>query len=144
MPTKASTSLSSNEQLDRIEKAILGNGREGLIARTARIEEKLEVAREAREEIIKTTETTTSANRKAIKDVSDKVTEVSINVIKLEEAVKAHINTDHLSVMMKKKSFWMALFLMLIAVNLMALYVPNLWDFIMRILGIPKLIVPMP
>jgi seryl-tRNA synthetase len=162
MPAQPS---SISKQLDRIEDAIIGNGHEGLLARTARIEEKLtsivkaqDDAAEEREEIkitalatasavaVKAEETAEALSKKVeeeIKNSSNLINDLTMSLMKLGNLLEAHLKTDHLSEMIKKKSFWIVVIVILMAMNVIALYVPNIWDFIVKMLGIPKLTIPL-
>ena len=134
---------STNKQLDRIEAAILGNGHEGLIARTARIEENLETVAAAANGAKDAAE---RANEKAEISAEDSkvvLHKVELSVARLEATVVNHISTDHLSTLMKKKEFWAAIIIGFIALHIISTYIPNLWDWIAVLLGLPKLIVPL-
>lgn len=126
----------TQKQLDRIENAIIGNGTEGLLARTARIEERL-VSAASEAEDAKTTALETA------KTASSAIERAEVQIMELTSAVKSHVGTDHLSVMMKKKEFWAIIFILYVALHLIATYVPNVWDWIMVLLGIPKLLIPL-
>lgn len=125
-----------SDQLDRIENAIIGNGREGLLGRTARIEERLNTVDDLVEEAKKTAETEISELKKLMH-------QLEINVIELGGALKTHIGTDHLSVLMRKKQFWAVIVVLFITLHIIATYIPNLWDAIMMLVGLPKLVIPL-
>jgi hypothetical protein len=135
MPTKT--------QLDRIESAIIGNGHEGLLARTARIEEQQKVSAIAIEQAkIAADKAAEKAEETAIKAL-DSANTLSINVTRMNEALITHMGTDHLSVLIKKKSFWTLIIVGYIALHIVSTYVPSLWDWWMLFLGIPKLVIPL-
>lgn len=139
MPAKSSALT----QLDRIENAIVGNGQEGLLARTARIEERLNTVDELAEETKKANEDAVEKVEDDIKNAMHLINQLTINVTKLEGALATHVGTDHLSVLMKKKQFWALIIIGFISLHLIATYVPNVWDWIMILIGVPKLIVPL-
>lgn len=147
MPAPSATT----KQLDRIESAILGNGHEGLLARTARIEEqtkaideKVDLAADAaREAKIAANDAAVSANEAVIK-AAKSISDLAVVVGKLDVSVQAHHNTDHLSTLIRKKEFWAALVVIYIILHVVATYVPNVWDGIMTLVGLPKLILPIP
>lgn len=129
------SSTEKSKQLDRIENAILGNGKEGLLARTARIEENLDattcLAKEVKESAEKSAEKTDEA-----------IGELKMSILKLENTIRTHIGTDHLSELMKKKEFWSIIILGFITLHIIATYLPNLWNLIVMIVGLPKLVIP--
>src|SRR4030042_4582364 len=137
------------DQVDRIEKALIGNGREGLIAQTARIEEcqkaTAELAKEARNAAgiaaVKASEAAEKADD-AVTKAANTVNTLALTVNTISNALTAHTGTDHISVLMRKKGFWTLIVLGFITLHLLATYVPNLWDGLMVLLGIPKLILP--
>jgi hypothetical protein len=140
-----------SKQLDRIESAIIGNGHEGLLARTARIEERTTsidekvdsvelLAKEAKIAAETTAKEANEAVSKAAKSVSDLATVVA----QLDNAVVQHHNTEHLSKLVKKKEFWAILFVAYIGLHVLATYVPNIWDWLAVLLGVPKLVLPLP
>ena len=138
------------DQLDRIEKALIGNGREGLIAQTARIEESqkatTELAREARNAAsiaaVKASDAAEKADD-AVEKAANVVTQLSYIVTTVNADLMRHVGTDHISVLIKKKGFWTLIVLGFITLHLLATYVPNLWDGLMILLGIPKLVLPL-
>ena len=134
---------STNKQLDRIEAAILGNGHEGLIARTARIEENLETVAAAANGAKEAAERANEKAEISAEDSKAVMRKVELSITKLEATVASHISTDHLSVLMKKKEFWAAIIIGFIALHIVSTYIPNLWDWIAVLLGLPKLIVPL-
>jgi hypothetical protein len=83
------------KQLERIEKAIIGNGHEGLIARTARIEENVDSVMESNDEAIKKLNIAASA-------LSSLTTDLRL----LTQSVFEHHKAEHFSDLIKKKSFW--------------------------------------
>ena len=131
-----------NPQLDRIEAAILGNGHEGLIARTARIEEKLETTAE---DVIEAKDAAANAANKA-KEAFEKTTEITTklmtSIIQLEESVKTHHASEHLSTLVKKKQFWTVIIVGYIVLHILATYVPNVWDWLVVLVGVPRLSLP--
>jgi len=143
--------MEHKEQLDRIEdtvdkagKAIFGNGSEGLIARTARIEERLISAAENSVEAKEISKDLSEKTDKNLSKLTDNLTSLTQNVIRLTDSVNIHHGTEHLSELMKKKSFWLLIFIGLIAMHMIATYVPNVWDGAMMLLGLPKLVLPLP
>ena len=132
----------SSAQLDRIESAILGNGHEGLIARTARIEENLETVGEAAKGAKEAAERANEKAEISAEDSKAVMHKLELGMTKLESTVINHIGTDHLSVLMKKKQFWAIVIFGFISLHLIATYVPNVWDWIVVLLGIPKLVIP--
>jgi chromosome segregation ATPase len=142
---------SNKEQLDRIEKAIIGNGNEGLLARTARIEERLENAAKSRTEIKEEQKKLVTNNQEAIENtnsairkIETSVNEICMNYNNLQTTLEMHLATEHIAKLIKRKSFWIGIVATLIVVNLIALYLPNIWDIIIRMLGLPGLIIPTP
>ncbi len=133
MPPKTTT----QEQLDRIENAILGNGREGLLARTARIEEKLEAT-------IKLAEETKDESGATIIRIEESIEKVTGLVNELTSSVKSHHETIHLSNLLKKKEFWVIVFVGYIALHMISTYVPSLWNLIAASLGLTKLTILIP
>lgn len=147
MPTPSATA----KQLDRIESAILGNGHEGLIARTARIEEqtksideKVDAAAQAAKEAKLAASDAAVAANEAVTKAAESITDLASVVKQLDFSVQAHHNTDHLSTLIRKKEFWAALVVIYIILHVVATYVPNVWDGIMTLVGLPKLILPIP
>ena len=129
-------------QLDRIEGAILGNGREGLLTRTARIEEQLKtVVDVAKENNAAALEADTRA-MEHIERISTEISSLVVTVATLSVSVTAHHKTEHLSDLMKKKSFWAGIIGAFVVLHLLSTYVPNAWDWAMIMLGIPKLVIP--
>jgi hypothetical protein len=124
------------EQLDKIEKALIGNGREGLIPRMARIEEKIETSTNLSKEAKESSE-------KASEKADHAIDELKIAVIKLEGIVTSHIKTEHLSALMKKKEFWAFIVVGYIALHFISTYIPNLWNIIATLVGLPKLEIPL-
>jgi len=134
----------ASKQLDRIEAAIIGNGQEGLLARTARIEEKLKTAADLAEGAKVAAEEAAEKADTAVTRAANAVNLLTQTVTKLEGMLSSHIGTDHLSVLMRKKSFWTLIIIGYVSLHLIATYVPNLWDTIVIFLGIPKLVLPIP
>ena len=139
MPTPTQTS----KQLDRIENAIIGNGHEGLLARTARIEEKLVAAAEDRQEIKEKTNEALDRTSETLSETTKTLNEITNNFVKLEAIVKTHIGTDHLSVLMRKKQFWALIIFGFVVLHLLSTYVPNIWDWLVVIVGLPHLVIPL-
>lgn len=131
-----------NKQLDRIEAAVLGNGHEGLLARTARIEEKLITSAQLAADAKEAAEIAAREARETVVRALDSSNALSLNVVSMNELLKAHLGTDHLSQLMKKKSFWVLIVIIFITLHLVSTYVPNLWDALMLYMGIPKLVIP--
>lgn len=141
-------------QLDRIESALIGNGREGLIARTARMEEQLKVAvsaaSDAKSEAEKARATAevlsdllAEKHNELSSDISSIHNDVKLSLVQLTASVTAHHNSTHLAEVMKKKSFWVTIIGAYVFLHLIATYVQNAWDWLMLMLGIPKLIIPL-
>jgi len=150
MPTKTPT---KNSQLDRIELAVIGKNGEGLLVRTARIEEKLnavstnaEVARMKAEEAVKVSTTTSEVvidrTDRTIAKTGEMLQRLTISVVELTASVNTHHKTEHFSDLLKKKTFYITIFLGFIIMYTIATYVPNIWDGTMILLGIPKFILP--
>jgi Cu/Ag efflux pump CusA len=135
-------STTANKQLDRIEAAIIGNGHEGLLARTARIEEALKAVNSSAVEANEAAEKAAEKAENAATRAADAVNKLALSVTELQSVTKTHLGTDHLSVMMKKKEFWAVIVIGYIALHVIATYVPNVWDWIAVLLGIPKLVLP--
>ena len=132
----------STKQLDRIENAIIGNGHEGLLARTARIEEKLIAAAIAAEEAKKAALETSEKSEKEIGKMASATRDLAESVIKLETAVEAHVKMDHLTEMIRKKEFWAVIVVGFIFLHIVSTYVPSVWDWIMTMVGLPSLSLP--
>jgi hypothetical protein len=136
-------------QLERIEGAIFGNGREGLIAVNARIEENIKAVKEEAEnakneavnaaqaaaraaEASKTeTEKVRKEQTEGFMHTDQKITILTEKVEKLADSVDAHHKTEHLSDIIKDNpslkviTEWMKKpnFLISVAVFLMVVYV---------------------
>jgi hypothetical protein len=136
--------LRIDPQLDRIEKALIGNGQRGLLDRVARNEENIS---EIKQDVggVKTDALQEKLRSdSAIAKLADSVNLLTINIDRLGTTVTSHLGTDHLSVLMKKKSFWVLIAVGMIALHMIATYVPNVWDGAMLLLGLPKLQLPPP
>ena len=141
MPAKKPKEEST--QLDRIEDAILGNGREGLLDRTARIEEKVITIDESATEAKTLATEYAKKSGEAVEKVANSVGELSTTVSRLTDTMVQHIGTDHSSVLIRKKAFWMLIVVGFISLHLVSTYVPNVWDALMVFLGLPKLVIPL-
>lgn len=130
-------------QLDRIEAAIIGNGREGLLGRTARIEEKLVVQTSIATEAKITAELACASADRAARDAEKNISVLAISINKLTEVVDAHHKKEHFSELIKKKSFLVSVALVVIVLQLITMYLPNLWDAIVITLGAPHLTIPL-
>ncbi|OGO12747.1 MAG: hypothetical protein A2Y53_04950 [Chloroflexi bacterium RBG_16_47_49] len=129
------------EQLNRIEAA-LGFGDDSLAIRTARIEENLKTAAGLASDAKNAADRAAEKADLAVTRAADTVHLLALTVTRLEGTLGSHIGTDHLSVLMKKKSFWMLIVLGFISLHLISTYVPSIWDGIVLMLGIPKLLLP--
>jgi hypothetical protein len=136
------TKVESDKKLERIEAAILGNGHEGLMVRTARIEEKVTSIADKADEASKNAILAADKAQVAGDKAEELVSRLAIEVTEIGDALKSHLGTDHLSSLMRQKGFWVLIVLGFISLHLIATYVPNMWDFAMGLLGIPKLIIP--
>ena len=180
--------MAGKTQLDRIEGAIFGNGREGLIAVTARIEENIaeakslaEVATETNRltaaALAETTEKTAQALSVTAKETADALAKLHAHynerfdrldecndtfkavLAELSTSITAHEKTEHLADIikvnpglvvvtdaMKKPRFFLnvATFgaLLFIFLHLVSTYIPNVWDWAMLLLGLPKFVIP--
>jgi len=113
------------EQMTHIENALYGNGREGLISRTARIEEALAQG------------TANSVRNSAgIEKLLEKTTE-------LKACVDAHHKTLHLDTLMRKAKFWVTIFAALIGFNLISRYIPSAITLLFQLLGVPGVHLPL-
>ncbi len=147
-------------QLDRIENAILGNGHEGLLTRTARIEENLETASKTALEAQESAKLMAQASEQGFSRVYETIDRLTTNVDSLSKSVEAHHKSEHLTDIikanptltviteaMKKPNFirnvLIVIFISFITLHLIATYVPNVWDWIMAWLGLPKLVIPL-
>ena len=120
-------------QLDRIENAILGNGREGLLAQAARMEEAIKTTAERQEEAAA-----------SFLIACEGINKLTRTVDSLADTVKSHHASMHFSDLLKKKAFWMILVGGYIGLHLIATYVPSLWDGIVLGVGLPALRIPIP
>jgi len=130
-------------QLDRIEDAISGNGREGLLDRTARIEERIVSIACLAEDAKNSSIEAAVKSEAAVTKVAETVQTLAISATKLSEALATHLGTDHLSTLIRKKSFWMLIVVGYIALHLVSTEVPSLWDALMVFLNLPKLAIPL-
>ncbi len=132
----------NKSQLDRIEGALIGNGREGLLARTARIEERLEATAESTNAAKDAADLAARKADEASMRALNSANALAVNVEKMNDLLVKHVEMAHLASMMKKKSFWVSIFMGFVILHLVSTYMPNLWDAVMIFLGIPKLIIP--
>lgn len=146
--------IAKSNQLDRIEAAIIGDGKEGLLGRTARIEEKLiavaksaDIAQSKADEVARITaavaEAVTEKTDRTISKTEDLLNALTISVVKLTASVEEHHKTEHFSDLLKKRSFYLTIFFGFIIMHFIATYVPNLWDGAMYLIGVPKLVIPL-
>jgi hypothetical protein len=146
-------------QLDKIESALFGNGREGLIAVTARIEEKLEDARGLADSANNAAERVGAEQAAGFYKTYQAISDLAKTVDTLALSVEAHHKTEHLSDItkanpsvsvfiewVKNPKFFRDLIIVgtlsFVVLHLISTYVPNLWDWVMILLGLPKLIIP--
>jgi hypothetical protein len=128
----------ANAQLDRIEGALIGNGREGLIARTARIEEKLitaaNLAQDAKTAAISAAEKTEVAFDRAAQEIGS----LAKVVDRLGLSVEAHHNTEHLAALLKKPKFYLALVVLFVIMHevstALQFGIPALWQLILKLI----------
>lgn len=145
-------------QLDRVEAAILGNGHEGLLVRQARMEETITAIKDDIKDVaakaVDANEAALSAGQEAIKkfqeasvalnDLGKDVKGFGTKVDDLAKEVKAHTDSIHLAKLLKDRKFWAAIVGGYIVLHLIATYIPNFWDWIMLLVGLPKWMVPLP
>jgi hypothetical protein len=112
-------------QLDRIEPAINGNGREGLLSRAARLETLM----------LSSTENSLR-NSTAIAALGDKMHETN-------DSLGAHCKTTHLDGLIRKTKFWVAIFAALVGFNLISRYIPGAITLLFQLLGVPGVHVPL-
>ena len=133
----------TKKQLDRIENAIIGNDHEGLLARTARIETRLDRLSQDTCEAKDAAKSASNKSDELCSKAIDAVHELTVNLTKLKDQLETHVGTDHLSVLMKKKEFWTLIILGFISLHLLVTYLPNVWDWVMVVVGLPRLIIPL-
>jgi NAD/NADP transhydrogenase alpha subunit len=151
--------MAAKTQLDRIEGAIFGNGREGLIAVTARIEENIEEARGMAEASKTEAQGVRAEQAAGFQNVYLSIGALTRTVETLGLSVDAHHKTEHLSDVMKSTP---ALVVILdwmknpkfirdliiggvtsfIVLHVVSTYLPNVWDWAMLLLGLPKFVIP--
>jgi len=135
MPAKNVT----HSQLDRIEGALIGNGREGLLARTARIEEQIKAARElagdAKTAAVEAAEEARTTSKEAI----DAIHKVAIDVTAIGVAVTAHHKQKHLADLLKEPKFYAILIVAYITLHSISTYAPSAWAWLMKLVGLPTL-----
>ena len=116
---------SDGSQLDRIERAIYGNGREGLQGRAARIEEHIEFITE-------------NSKRN-----SEGISQLLQATAALKFSVDTHHAAFHLNAMLPKPKFWMAICGAFVVMHLISTYVPNVFNFVMALRGAPTIKLPL-
>jgi hypothetical protein len=134
--------MAQKTQLDRLESAIIGNGREGLIAQVARIDERSENIEKMSNRAIGAAEDVAKASEEGFIKTYQVINELTINVNKIASSVEAHHKTEHFSELLKKRSFYIIVVVGFVVLHLVATYTPNVWDFLMALLGLPHLIIP--
>jgi hypothetical protein len=147
-------------QLDKIEGALYGNGREGIIAVVARIEEKLEDTRGLAESAIQAAEKVGTEQADGFLKTYKAINELTKTVEHLAVSVEAHHKTEHLSDIVKAnptvsvfvdwlkspkffRNFIIAGTLSFIALHIIATYFPIIWDWVFIFIGLPKLAIPL-
>jgi Flp pilus assembly protein TadB len=130
------------DQLDRIEKAIIGNGQEGLLRSSARMEEKIASTSILIEEAKKNSKEARDKAEEAVNTTSQLIGEIKIELVKINGSIEAHHKMLHLAEIVKKKQFWIYIFLGFVVLHLISTYVPNVWDWIMLLVGLPHLVIP--
>lgn len=150
----------NKSQLTRIEDGLFGNGHEGLLSRTARIEENLEAVSEAIAETEKSAQETSQVSEASFKNLYDLMTGISAIVDRLATSVEEHHKTEHLSDIVKANPVLKVItesmkdphfarnvvifgVVSFVVLHLVSTYIPNVWDWIMTILGLPHFIVPL-
>jgi restriction endonuclease Mrr len=92
-------------QIDRIEKHLVGNGREGLLAQTARIEQKvISVEASALDAKIVALETKEMAEAR-LDELLTKLTILVNDTVVLTKSVDEHHKSEHFADMIKKPKF---------------------------------------
>ena len=112
-------------QMTHVENALYGNGREGLISRTARIETSLEAAA-----------ANTARN-------SEGITKLLTATEELKASIEVHHKSPHLSILMTKAKFWVAVFGSLLGFNLLSRYIPGAITLLFAWLGLPGVHIPL-
>ena len=144
MPPKTSTA-----QLDRLEQAILGNGHEGLLVRTARIEESLIALRDDVKVLndsavinMEEAEASRKESMERFEQSASSLRELVGTVKTLAVKVDIHHSTQHLAELLKKPKFYAFIFFGFIVLHIVSTYVPGVLDFGLALVGLPKLPVP--
>ena len=133
----------NQKQLDRIENAIIGNGHEGLLARTARIEENIESISKDVGEAKEIARNSSKKSEEMCAKTMDAVDSLALNLTELKKDVGYHHATEHLATLVKKKEFWMIVIATFVTLHLISTYVPNAWDWVVRLVGLPSLLIPL-
>lgn len=140
-------------QLSRIEDGLFGNGHEGLLARTARMEENL---KHIGDDVIDNAKISKENSNNAIQVAQkalEKLDEHAVLLSSLDRHITAvktsvdiHHKTMHLADILKKPKFYITVvsvyFVSFIILHLIATYVPNVWDWLMKLIGLPNLLIP--
>jgi hypothetical protein len=122
-PLKLITPLAS--QLDRIEHAINGNGREGLLDRAMRLETLM-------------AESTANSLRN-----SSSIDKLMTATHELKDSVDAHHRSVHLNSLITKARFWVVMFATLVGFNLISRYIPGAVTLLFAWLGLPNVHIPL-
>jgi hypothetical protein len=146
--------MPAKTQLSRIEDGLFGNGHEGLLSRTARMEENI---KHIGDDVIVNSALADAANKKAIATAEaalQKFDEHAIllskmdgHITNLTTSVDTHHKSLHLlDVLKKPKFYWSVVTIYLVSfiiLHLIATYVPDVWDWLMKLFGLPGLIIPL-
>jgi KaiC/GvpD/RAD55 family RecA-like ATPase len=117
--------------LTSIQDTLNGNGHEGMKSRMARIEENIE-----------STSQVTRSNAEQLSALILVVTKLELTVAALDKSVTAHHKDKHFKDLLAQKSFWAYLISGFIALHIISTYVPFAWDWVMRLVGLPALVIP--
>jgi hypothetical protein len=134
--------MTANAQLDRIERAIIGDGREGLLAQTARIEERVKAVASTAENAKLEAEKATEAAQKGFLRTYEAINALTLNVNKLTTSVDTHHKSVHFYDLLKRPKFWTFLIVGFIILHFVSTYVPVVWDGVMIMVGLPHLAIP--
>ena len=129
-------------QLGRIEDALYGNGKEGLLVRVARIEtaqtDAKDAAMKAQISAERSVDSVELLSSKALQAVNNLV----VKQTEMNALVKMHIETEHLSGLIKKKEFWVLIVIGFVVLHTIVTYLPGGWDWLIALLGLPQLHIP--
>ena len=115
-----------SESISRIEKGLFGNGREGLLDRTTRLEE-----------ATKNISENVSTLSLSVQKTSESILLLSKGIEDLKDILDKHCQTPHLYVLMQKKVFWGGMLLAIILINTLTSYAPMAINALLTGLGIP-------